>query len=253
MVSIVIPVLNQWSYTEEVLASIKENCSLPHEIIVVDDGCTDGTPEKLKGYKVRYFRNPNKGVNAAWNYGVSKARGKYVWVINNDIVLTKDLDATLVAELENHRIACPLSTTGKDRFHMPLVKKSENICGWCYLLRKKDWPEIPESLDLWYGDDFIFHSLGKDIGWNGLCHHYESKTINSPDKKAEVKERIESDKRNWKKVRKEYGFDAMRLSILIPSVPSRAEKLARIVQELDSQATDDVEIVAYVDNKRVSL
>jgi len=45
----------------------------------------------------------------------------------------------------------------------------------------------------------------------------------------------------------------MKLSILIPSIPSRFDRLAKIFQKIDSQSTEEVEILVFIDNKRRSI
>ena len=45
----------------------------------------------------------------------------------------------------------------------------------------------------------------------------------------------------------------MKLSILIPSIPSRFKLLTKIFAKLDSQSTDEVEILVFIDNKRRSI
>ncbi|MCD6452487.1 MAG: glycosyltransferase [Acidobacteria bacterium] len=88
--SIVIPVFNQLPYTKECLESIRKNTGAPYEIIVVDNGSTDGTYEYLKDlYYVRLIRNEeNLGFATACNQGIRVARGEYIVLLNNDTIVT---------------------------------------------------------------------------------------------------------------------------------------------------------------------
>ena len=234
-VSIIIPYLPNSKYIDKILDDIPLKVKSSYEVIVLD------WPES---------------VNWKWNQGVKTSNWDYIFIINDDIVLTKWLDLELIKGLENHKIACPLSTIWKEKFKLPMIQaRSENIAGWCYMLKKEDWKPIPKELNLWYWDNFIYEINNRDICWVWLCHHYESSTIKTMD----VSQIIAQDKINWHKVVKEYWFDKpkqkkrLKLSILIPSVPSRLYKLEQLMDRLNKQITDECELIVYTDNKIISL
>ena len=86
-VSIIIPVFNQFHFTQACLASIQEHQGAERlEVIVIDDCSTDATAEviaKLPG--VVYLRNEsNRGFIASCNRGAEKARGEFLVFLNND-------------------------------------------------------------------------------------------------------------------------------------------------------------------------
>ena len=74
------------------------------EIVVVDDGSRDGTPEYLAEHwpQVRVVVQPNAGVSAAMNRCLSEASGDYVALLNNDIELAPGFLEALASELEKH-------------------------------------------------------------------------------------------------------------------------------------------------------
>jgi GT2 family glycosyltransferase len=98
-VSVVIPARDQLAVTLHCLASlILAPNAASFEVIVVDDGSTDGTRELAELVKgARYVRNEGAhGFVHATNLGASKARGEYVVMLNNDCEVTADwLDALL--------------------------------------------------------------------------------------------------------------------------------------------------------------
>lgn len=97
--SIIIPTYNRKDILKKCLTTIF-NQTYPqnmYEIIVVDDGSTDGTEEMLKTMindapcNLRYFRQENKGPAAARNVGIRNANGKIVLFIGDDIIITPSL------------------------------------------------------------------------------------------------------------------------------------------------------------------
>jgi len=86
LVSTIIPAYNAAPYIREALDSALTQTYKEHEIIVVDDGSTDRTPEILAEYgnRLRVVHQPGKGSAAARNAGVSVANGKWVCFLDAD-------------------------------------------------------------------------------------------------------------------------------------------------------------------------
>jgi len=102
-VSIIIPAYNHEKFIMEALRSVLEQDEQDVEIIVVDDGSTDGTGEILKGVedeRVRVISQPNSGTASAVNRGLSLATGSYVSILNSDDRYRRDRLSTLISELE---------------------------------------------------------------------------------------------------------------------------------------------------------
>jgi GT2 family glycosyltransferase len=86
LVSVIIPTFNRWPMVGEAVESVLAQTCSDFELIVVDDGSTDGTARELAkfGERVRYFATENRGVAAARNFGASQARGRYVAFLDSD-------------------------------------------------------------------------------------------------------------------------------------------------------------------------
>jgi GT2 family glycosyltransferase/glycosyltransferase involved in cell wall biosynthesis len=98
-VSIVIPVFNQFRFTQACLASLQEHQGAePFEVIVVDDYSTDETPKAIPRIAgVVYLRNEtNLGFIASCNRGAENARGKYLVFLNNDTLVKSGWLTTLL-------------------------------------------------------------------------------------------------------------------------------------------------------------
>ena len=104
-VSVVIPVYNRADLIRETLESVLAQTYRDLEVIVVDDGSTDETPEVLASYahdtRVRVIQQTNQGEGAARNTGVRAARGEYVAFVDSDDVWRPDKLERQVAILVN--------------------------------------------------------------------------------------------------------------------------------------------------------
>ena len=95
MTSIVVPCWNQLAFTKQCLAALKIHTRPTWELIVIDNGSTDGTAIYLEGARdmaavpVTVVSNAtNLGFPAAINQGLQLARGEYLVLLNNDVVVT---------------------------------------------------------------------------------------------------------------------------------------------------------------------
>jgi GT2 family glycosyltransferase len=98
-VSIIIPVFNQFHFTQACLSSLQEHQGAERfEVIVVDDCSADGTAEAVSRMPgVVHVRNQkNSGFICSCNRGAEKARGEYLVFLNNDTLVTDDWLGALV-------------------------------------------------------------------------------------------------------------------------------------------------------------
>jgi len=90
-VSIIVPAYNSERFINACVDSLLAQTCSNIEIIVIDDGSTDSTPEKLKKYiddgRVRIVTQKNRGVSAARNAGLALAHGEFVSFVDSDDVM----------------------------------------------------------------------------------------------------------------------------------------------------------------------
>ena len=104
LVSIVIPTYNRAHLVGDAIRSALGQTYTPCEVIVADDGSTDGTSDVVSAFgdAVRYDWQPNAGVESARNRGASLARGDYLYFLDSDDTIRPHAVEHLVALLDAH-------------------------------------------------------------------------------------------------------------------------------------------------------
>lgn len=109
LVSTIVPVYNRASLIRTCLESVFRQEHRPIELIVVDDGSTDGTGEVATAwtadrlapeFNVRILRQDNAGVSAARNRGLAESRGEYIQFLDSDDLLLPHKLSRQVKELD---------------------------------------------------------------------------------------------------------------------------------------------------------
>jgi len=93
MISIVVPCYNAAYFIKETLDSILSQSIEALEVIIIDDGSTDGSAEVIRSIKdtrLQYTYQHNKGVSAARNNGLKKAQGEYIIFFDADDKMSPD-------------------------------------------------------------------------------------------------------------------------------------------------------------------
>lgn len=92
-ITVVIPSYNQRDYLSSAIDSVFDQIKIPHSLIVVDDGSTDGSLEIANGYKenpkleYKVISQVNKGLASARNTGIMNARTRYILFLDADDIL----------------------------------------------------------------------------------------------------------------------------------------------------------------------
>ncbi len=126
MLSVIIPAYNEADSIAAVVGSLRktlDESGLEHEIIVVDDGSTDGTAATLVGMKVRILTHPeNKGYGASLKTGIRDAKGDVIVITDADGTYPVQMIPSLVRELDEGYDMAVGARTGKD-VNIPLVRR----------------------------------------------------------------------------------------------------------------------------------
>jgi glycosyltransferase involved in cell wall biosynthesis len=106
-VSVVVATFNHAPWLPQALDSALAQTLPDVEVVVVDDGSIDATPEVLARYagRIRTVRQPNRGLSAARNAGLAVARGRYVAFLDADDLLQPTKLAEQAAVLEREAAA----------------------------------------------------------------------------------------------------------------------------------------------------
>ncbi|MEP5568786.1 MAG: glycosyltransferase family 2 protein [Halioglobus sp.] len=102
--SIIIPVFNNKHLLLDALQSCADQIYKNVEILVIDDGSTDGLSQAYienNGFSVKYYLTQNRGAGLARNYGLSRASGEYVFFLDSDDTNPKRAIADLVSGISD--------------------------------------------------------------------------------------------------------------------------------------------------------
>ena len=89
-ISVIIPTFNRADFILQAIKSVQNQSISVDEIIVIDDGSTDGTKELLKDENIVYIYQKNSGVSAARNQGIKKAKCDWLAFLDSDDLWHKD-------------------------------------------------------------------------------------------------------------------------------------------------------------------
>lgn len=107
LVSVIVPVYNTEKYLDRCVESIINQTHQNLDIILVDDGSTDGSSEKCDFYakndqRIRVIHKKNGGQSSARNAGLDVCKGDYISFVDSDDWIEPDMYATLLTELERY-------------------------------------------------------------------------------------------------------------------------------------------------------
>ena len=114
MINIIVPVYNTATYLPQCLDSLVNQTYRDIEIICVNDGSTDNSPDILKAYAERDSRilvihQENLGLSDARNKGLESARGEWVMFVDSDDWIGTDCCKTLLSHTDKQTDVCLFS------------------------------------------------------------------------------------------------------------------------------------------------
>lgn len=138
-VSCVIPTYNRAELVQRAIDSVLAQTCPVDEIVVIDDGSTDGTGEALRaryGERIVYRWQANAGVSAARNAGLALARGRYIALLDSDDLWFPEKTALQAAYLDAHpqigMVLCDVARIGPDGRRIDVFRRRDVLPhdGW---------------------------------------------------------------------------------------------------------------------------
>lgn len=124
LLSIIVAAYNVEKYIDRCLTTLLCQSLDAYEVIVIDDGSTDGTPGILEAYAkdhpsiIKLIRQDNAGLSAARNAGIQAARGKYLGFVDADDFVDPDMYLSMVSACESSSAdicVCGIATVAEGR------------------------------------------------------------------------------------------------------------------------------------------
>lgn len=111
MLSVIVPVYNVEIYLKQCVGSILGQSYKDFELILVDDGSTDGSPQicdafALQDNRVKVIHKQNGGLVSAWKKGLETSTGEYVCFVDGDDFIAEDYLLTLFSALKDTDMVC---------------------------------------------------------------------------------------------------------------------------------------------------
>lgn len=178
-VSVIVPCYNQEDFVEDTLESIRRQSYKNIECIIINDGSSDGSLNRIiqfcsKDSRFSYIDKNNEGVAVARNTGISHSSGKYILPVDADDIIAEDYIKECVTVLESHPeikvVYCRAQKFGEVNYEwiLPPYSLETELCRNCIfcsaMFKKDDFdksqgynPNMKEGFEDW---DFWISFLG---------------------------------------------------------------------------------------------
>ncbi|RIH63244.1 glycosyltransferase family 2 protein [Mariniphaga sediminis] len=159
LVSIVVVNWNTLEITKKCIESIEKNVIVPYEVILVDNGSTDGSAKYFKESNHKnttvIFNDSNQGYAGGNNVGIKMAKGKYICLLNSDAFVTKGSIELMIRHMEktDASLVGPLTNKAKGlqskrvfikpfRKLLPSNQEVEYLSFFCILIKSEVFKKI---------------------------------------------------------------------------------------------------------------
>ena len=130
-ISIIIPVYNVENYVSETLDSVKNQTSLPDEVIVINDGSTDNSFNIIKNYSdlkcFKVFETKNQGLGLTRNYGISLAKSDYIYFLDSDDIIENNFIYEMRKLINQYKNPDMILFSGKTFTHKKEIDNKINL------------------------------------------------------------------------------------------------------------------------------
>ena len=151
-ISFLMPTFNRAALIGESVQSVLAEMGPDDELIVIDDGSTDGVKDALAPFadRIRYIAQENAGKSAALNNGIASSDSEYIWIVDDDDLLRAGCVEALVTAAGTHRAGFVFGRYR--RFVVEDGVKTVQDAGY--------WPDLGHGSILRHllEDHFIFHN-----------------------------------------------------------------------------------------------
>ena len=222
MISVIVPVYNSRDTLARCVKSLQAQTLADLEIILVDDGSSDGSGMLCNGFsredaRIRVIHKANGGVSSARNAGIEAAKGRYLMFMDSDDYAEPEMAEAMLSGIGEDDIAiCGFHHhyQGRDVVRIPDVpgqSGEENFLAlygqgflnmpWNKLYKRELAGRFDESLslgeDLLFNLDYLRRTDGISVVKEALCHYIQDETgMSLSSQKREDK--LELAKRIWK-------------------------------------------------------
>lgn len=157
--SIIIPFYNVVDYIAESISSVMTASNFSYEVLLIDDGSTDGSHEVAKKFakdftNVKLIVQENKGLGAARNLGVEHAHGEYIVFLDSDDLIIKGAYSRMLQQIDE---------SGSD-FIVGNVARLNGQGIWYSSLHKNSFPKTVSNVTIYTNPELI----NDTTAWNKI-------------------------------------------------------------------------------------